>query len=81
MQLGEEELMKLIQQGLQTEINSRERDHLFPIDYLREGWSAMDIFFVQVTTPPSPLLPSDDSCLSLAVTSPSWSPDNLHWSL
>ena len=51
MQLGEEELMKLIQQGLQTEINSRERDHLFPIDYLREGWSAKEIFFVQVTLP------------------------------
>lgn len=55
MQLGEEELMKLIQQGFQSEIHSRERDHLFPIDYLQEGWSAMDIFFVQVSSPLLPL--------------------------
>ena len=81
MQLGEEELMKLIQQGFQSEIKSRERDRLFPMDYLQEGWSMMDIFFVQVFIT-SPLSTSSSRLiLCLAIASSSWLINNLEWSL
>lgn len=51
MQIGEEELMKLIQNGLQLEVHAREHENLVPISYLQEGWGIMDAFFVQVRDP------------------------------
>lgn len=44
---GEEELLKIIQNGFQKEIISRKKENLFHKDYIAEGWSVMDIFFVQ----------------------------------
>jgi hypothetical protein len=74
---GEEELMKLIQHGFHREVQSRERDRLFQMDYLQDGWSVMDIFFVQVTSP----LSSNSLTPSIAVSFPSWSVDDRDWAL
>lgn len=77
MQLGEEELLKLIQEGLKREVHSREKEKLFQIDYLQEGWSMMDTFFAQVTIscPSFSLLTS-----TLALIVPPWIIDNSHGS-
>ena len=48
MSSGEEELLAMIQSGLHTEIIARQNEKLFHKDYLSEGWTILDAFFVQV---------------------------------